>query len=89
MAQELARTGVTVNAVCPSFTETHMVETALERRSERTGASVEEARTEIESFIPLGRLISPEEVAAAVIYLCSEGTAGVTGETLAVAGGEV
>ena len=71
MAAEVAGTGVTANAVCPSFVRTPMTERTLERISEKTGRSREEALATLEASTPLGRLLEPEEVAEAVWYLAS------------------
>lgn len=88
-ALELARTGVTVNAVCPGFTETDLVAESLERIVAKTGRTLDEARAELTRHNPQGRLIDPAEVADAVLWLCGEGARSVTGQTIAVAGGEV
>lgn len=88
-ALEFARTGVTVNAVCPGFTDTDLVAGSLQQIVAKTGRSVEEARAELTKHNPQGRLIDPVEVADAVLWLCGEGARSVTGQALAVAGGEV
>ncbi len=89
MALELAGTGVTVNAVCPGYTETDIVETALSTISAKTGRSREEALKSLTAANPQGRLIQPEEVAAAVLYLASREAASLTGQALSISGGEV
>ncbi len=89
LAFEVARTGVTVNAVCPGFTDTDLVANSIERIVEKTGRSREEARSELTKGNPQGRLVQPDEVANAVTWLCSAGAASVTGQAIAVAGGEV
>ena len=89
LAAELARTSVTSNAVCPGFTETEMVEDAVGRIREKTGRGEEEARRELARFNPQGRLVSAEEVAGAVVWLCLPQSQAVTGQAIAVAGGEV
>jgi 3-hydroxybutyrate dehydrogenase len=89
LALETARSGVTVNAVCPGFTDTDMIAQSVERIVAKSGRTADEARAEFVRANPQGRLIAPEEVASAVIYLCSEGAASVTGAALPVAGGEV
>ncbi len=89
LALELAHTGVTVNAVCPGYTQTDMVERTVENIVSKTGRSEEEARAELTRFNPQGRLIEPEEVAAAVGWLCLPSSASITGQAIAVAGGEV
>jgi NAD(P)-dependent dehydrogenase (short-subunit alcohol dehydrogenase family) len=89
LALETARTGVTVNAVCPGYTDTDLVRQSLDRIEHRTGRPREEALAVMIKDNPLGRLIRPEEVAAAVLALCAPDASAMTGETLAVAGGEV
>jgi NAD(P)-dependent dehydrogenase (short-subunit alcohol dehydrogenase family) len=89
LALETATTGVTVNAVCPGYTDTDMVRTNAARIAAKTGRPAEEAVAAMVSNNPLGRLIRPEEVAGAVLYLCSAEAAAVTGATLSIAGGEV
>ena len=89
LALETAANGVTVNAVCPAFTETDLVEASVSRIVGKTGRSREEALSALVKNIPIGRLVKPDEVAAAVLYLCSPGAAAVTGTTLAIAGGEI
>lgn len=89
LALELARTGVTVNAVCPGFTDTALVSRALETIVTKTGKSEGEARRILERSNPQGRLVQPSEVAGAVAYLCRDETAALTGQAIAVAGGEV
>jgi 3-hydroxybutyrate dehydrogenase len=89
LAIETATTGVTVNAVCPGYTDTALVRASVARIAAKTGRSEEVALAEMLEANPRGRLISPDEVAAAVVFLCSPGAAAITGTTLTVAGGEV
>ena len=89
LALELARTRVTVNAVCPGFTETEMAADALRNIMEKTGRSEDDARAELAKFNPQGRLVSPAEVADAVVWLCAAESAAINGQAIAVAGGEV
>ncbi|MGZ8312058.1 MAG: SDR family NAD(P)-dependent oxidoreductase [Allosphingosinicella sp.] len=89
LAAELARTRVTVNAVCPGFTETDIVAGAVANLQAKTRRSADEARAELARFNPQGRLIAPEEVAAAVLWLCLPESKAITGQAIAVAGGEV
>lgn len=88
LAMELARTGVTVNAVCPSYTETEMTDRTLQAVAHRRQTDVDGARDLLTSTIPIGRLIKPEEVAAVVRYLCSDEASAITGQAVAVDGGE-
>lgn len=89
LAVELAETPITVNAVCPGFTDTAIVAEAAATISARTGRSPEAARTELARFNPQKRLVQPEEVAAAIVWLCQPESASVTGQAIVVAGGEV
>lgn len=88
LAVELASKGVTVNAVCPGFTDTAIVARAAENIQATTGRSADEARGTLARFSPQGRLRSPEEVAAMVAYLVHPAADGVTGQALAIDGGE-
>lgn len=88
LALDVARKGVTVNAVCPGFTDTDIVARAVDNIVDKTGATPDDARASIQQFSPQGRLMSPEEVAALVAYLCSEAANGITGQALAIDGGE-
>ncbi len=89
LALEMAGTRLTVNAVCPGFTDTEMATEAIAKISAKTGRSAEEARFELARFNPQGRLIATEEVAAAVAWLCLPESGSITGQAIAVAGGEV
>ncbi len=89
LAAEYSRSPLTVNAVCPGFTETAMVEGAVANIKAETGRSADEARTALARFNPQGRLVTPGEVAAAVLWLCLPESGSVTGQAIAVAGGEV
>ena len=88
LALETARSGVTVNAVCPGYADTDMVASGLDAIAAKTGKSREQALAEMVKDNPQGRLIAPEEVAAAVLYLCGPGSDAVTGQSLLVNGGE-
>lgn len=88
VAMETAKRGVTVNAVCPGYTATEMAEQAV-RNLVAAGRTEEDARRALARTMPLGRLIRPEEVAAAVLFLCSDAAGAITGQSLGVAGGEV
>ncbi|WP_049280938.1 SDR family NAD(P)-dependent oxidoreductase, partial [Ralstonia solanacearum] len=89
LALELATRGVTVNAVCPGYTDTDIVRESIDRIVARTGRSAEDARAELVKGNPQGRLVTPDEVADAVAWLCSDGAASINGQAIAVAGGEV
>lgn len=89
LALETATKNITVNAVCPGYTETELVQNSLQTIMEKTGRTEEEARAELTQSNPQGRLVQPEEVANAVLWLCSPGAGAVTGQAIAVAGGEV
>lgn len=88
LAREYVKKGVTVNAVCPGFTDTAIVQDAVDNIVAKTGQGADEARAGIESFSPQGRLMTPEEVASLVGWLVSTDAAGVTGQSLALDGGE-
>ena len=88
LAQEIAGSGITVNAVCPGFTDTGLVGQSIDRIVARTGRTREQALAELTRTNPMGRLIRPDEVAAAVIFLCLPEAAAVNGQALAVDGGE-
>ncbi|SIP92106.1 MULTISPECIES: SDR family oxidoreductase [unclassified Bosea (in: a-proteobacteria)] len=88
LALETARSGVTVNAVSPGYADTDMVASGLDSIAAKTGKSRDEALAAMVKDNPQGRLVAPEEVAAAVLYLCGPGSAAVTGQSLLVNGGE-
>ena len=89
LALEMATKGVTVNAVCPGFTETDIARDAIRNIIEKTGRTEDEAIAELTVHNPQKRLIQPEEIAATTLWLCSENAASITGQAIAVAGGEV
>lgn len=89
LALEMARKGVTVNAVCPGYTETDIVRDAIANIMQKTGRSESDARAELARSNPQGRLVQPEEVAHAVAWLCLPGSEAINGQAIAVAGGEV
>ncbi len=89
LALETATTGVTVNAVCPTYVDTAMTRRTIENIVTTTRRTPEQARGVLERMNPLGRLITPAEVAQAVGWLCLPTSAAITGQSIGVAGGEV
>ncbi len=89
LALELAQKKITVNAVCPGYTETDIVREAIANIQSKTGRSADEARAELAKHNPQGRLVQPEEVANSVLWLCLPGAEAVTGQSISVSGGEV
>jgi NAD(P)-dependent dehydrogenase (short-subunit alcohol dehydrogenase family) len=89
LAIELARTGVTVNAVCPGFTDTGLLHRATRTIAQQTGRSETDARATLARYNPQGRLVTPEEVAEAAAFLCRDTASAITGQSIIVAGGEV
>ncbi len=87
VAAEVARKGVTVNAVCPGYVDTEMTQASVNRIVEKTGKSREEALAAILSTSPQRRLIGTGEVAHAVLSLCAEEAAGVNGQAIVIDGG--
>jgi 3-hydroxybutyrate dehydrogenase len=88
-ALEVATTGVTVNAVCPGYVDTPMLDAGIARIVEKTGLSVEEARRRLADVSPQKRLYTAEEVSALVLFLCGDAAAGINGQALSVDGGTV
>ncbi len=88
-ALEMAQKGVTVNAVCPGYVDTPMTDAGIARIVEKTGRSAAEIRRTLEELSPQKRIVTSEEVAALVLYLCGEDARGITGQALNVDGGTV
>ncbi|WP_274424687.1 SDR family NAD(P)-dependent oxidoreductase [Chelativorans sp. YIM 93263] len=88
LATELAKTGVTVNAVCPGYVETEMLQESVARIVEKTGRTEEEARASLLAGNPQKKFIQPDEVASAVVWLCSKGAGSVNGQAVSISGGE-
>jgi NAD(P)-dependent dehydrogenase (short-subunit alcohol dehydrogenase family) len=88
LAREVARTRITVNAVCPGYTETDIVRDAVANIRSRTGRSEEEAVASLVASNPQGRLVQPDEVANAVTWLCLPGSDSVNGQSIGISGGE-
>ena len=89
LAQEVARQGVTVNALCPGFADTEMTDASVARIGKATGLDAEAARQRLADYSPQGRLIAPDEVGAAVAWLASSAAASVNGAAIPIAGGEI
>jgi 3-hydroxybutyrate dehydrogenase len=87
LAIDLARTNVTINALCPGWVETNMAEEAVTRIASKTGRSLDEARTSLASMSPQRRMITPEEVAHAAVGLCAHEARGIHGQTIVIDGG--
>ena len=85
LALEVVSRGITVNAVCPGYTETDMARLAIQTVMAKTGKSEPEARALIAKDNPQGRIIQPEEVAETVVWLCSPGAGGITGQAIVIA----
>ncbi|CAA2103231.1 SDR family NAD(P)-dependent oxidoreductase [Variovorax paradoxus] len=89
LALEVARKGVTVNAVCPGYTDTDILRNSVANVVGKTGRSEADALAEFSSVNPQRRIVQPAEVADAVRWLCGAGAASVTGQSISVSGGEV
>lgn len=88
LSQEVAKTGVTVNAVCPGYVETDLVRDGAARIAEKTGRPAEEIAAGFHKDNPLGRFVRPEEVAGAVLWLAGDAASAVNGQAIAIDGGE-
>jgi NAD(P)-dependent dehydrogenase (short-subunit alcohol dehydrogenase family) len=89
LALEMAKTGITVNAVCPGYTETELLQDSIANVVAKTGRTEAQARAGFAASNPQGRLVQPDEVADAVRWLCGRGAAAITGQAIAVCGGEL
>jgi NAD(P)-dependent dehydrogenase (short-subunit alcohol dehydrogenase family) len=89
LSLEMASTNITVNAVCPGFTDTDLVADSINNIMKKTGRSREQAIADLARHNPQGRLVTPQEVADTVLWLCGEGASAITGQAIAVAGGEI
>jgi NAD(P)-dependent dehydrogenase (short-subunit alcohol dehydrogenase family) len=89
LAKEVARHGITANAVCPGYVETDIVARAAENIAAKTKLNEEEARASLYAGNPQGRLIQPEEVASMIGWLCSDGASATNGAALPISGGQI
>jgi NAD(P)-dependent dehydrogenase (short-subunit alcohol dehydrogenase family) len=89
LALEVARKGITVNAVCPGYTETDILRASVANVVGKTGRSEADALAEFAAVNPQRRIVQPAEVADAVRWLCGEGAASMNGQSISVSGGEV
>ena len=88
LAAETAKSGVTVNAICPGYVETEMLEQSVQNIVAKTGRSTGETRAALAAVNPQNRFVQPDEVAAAVLWLCSDAASSITGQALSISGGE-
>ena len=88
-SEEVKGTGVTANAVCPMYTDTAMAQGAAARIAKHEALSHEQAEQHLGAFNPLGRLMRPEEIANAVLWLCQPGSEAINGQEITVAGGQL
>jgi len=89
LALETAKHGITVNAICPGFTDTDIIRDSVAKIVETTGRTEEQALKQFVSSNPQGRLITPEEIAETTVWLCMDGSDSITGQAISVSGGEV
>lgn len=89
LALEAAKSGVTVNAICPGYVDTELTQQNIRSIAQKTGMSEADALASLVSANPQGRLIQPEEIARTVVWLCSPGSESVTGQSIMLAGGEI
>ena len=89
LAAELARSSITVNAICPGFAETPLLEHSLATIMAKTGKSRQQAEVALKAANPQGRFVQPPEIAQAVLWLCGPNSDSVTGQAISVSGGEI
>ena len=88
-AEEVLKTGVTVNAICPGYVATPIIDRSVENIVAKSGISAEEAEATLRDVNPFGRMIQPDEVAAAALWLCGPGSGAVTAQSIPISGGQV
>ena len=89
LALEAVKKGITVNAICPGYTETDLVSEAIDNIAKTSGRDKENVKKEIENMSPMARFVTPEEVAESAAWLCLPSSASITGQAIVVAGGSV
>lgn len=89
LALECIKSGVTVNAICPGFTDTDLLHSAADKVAQKTGRSAGEIEKEYLQFVPQGRFVTPSEIASSVEWLCRREQASLSGQTIVIAGGEI
>ncbi|MGF6773560.1 3-hydroxybutyrate dehydrogenase [Paraburkholderia sp. GAS199] len=89
LALEVATRGITVNAVCPGYTETELLQASLEQITSKTSRTEQQARDTLLRANPQRRFVSPEQVANSVLWLCQSGSDAITGQAISISGGEV
>ncbi len=89
LALEVAKRGITVNAICPGWVDTDMAAQGMQAGADAMGVSFEEFRAQAIGAVPIQRIIQPEEVACLVKFLASPGAAAITGQTYNICGGQI
>jgi NAD(P)-dependent dehydrogenase (short-subunit alcohol dehydrogenase family) len=89
LAKEVAKSGTTVNAICPGYLDTPMTDRTIENIMSKTGMSQQDALNALTSHNPQGQLIHPDEVADTALWLCGKNAKSVSGQAIALSGGEV
>ena len=88
-AEEVLKTGVTVNAICPGYVATPIIDRSVDNIVAKSGITPEEAEATLRDVNPFGRMIEPDEVAAAALWLCGPGSGAVTAQSIPISGGQV
>ena len=89
LALECVKNGITVNAICPGYTDTDLVSEAVDAIVEKTGKDRTDIQSEIDNMSPMGRMVTPDEVAETVAWICLPSSASITGQSIVVSGGAV